>query len=289
MVVERCAVASDGAPSSNSNVPSRLSTLSGVEIEAQACLAGNRHCSSPCVPCTRDVEPSVDSREVAAPSMGVGGPRPPHTDRMKWACQPRRWHLVVPPAPCPSIGLSLAATDVPFDLAEAKLAATVAAARHRGERSGHRTAERRRTCLSRPWSRPPATGRRRSSRVGRGRSASVRLGRSRRARRRPRRAPALHRGGDAPSRAGPSRGVRRVVRARGLRLVNACPSPRWRSGRARASTGSGARRFARCGQSCLLPTCLQSFPATSQPARRLRSQAGKSRPSPLAAGGRRAG
>ena len=87
--------------------------------------------------------------------------------------------------------------------------------------------------------------------VGRGRSASVRVGRARRARRRRCGVPAIHRGRDPPRRAGPARGVRRVVGPRGIDLVEARPARRERAGRARAPAGAGARRSARRRQSVL--------------------------------------
>ena len=170
---------------------------------------------------------------------------------MKWPQSLQEGTRLSAQAPCPSIGLLLAVTEVPFDLAEVKLAATVAPARHRGEGGRDRTAERRgRACGDRG-----RAGRLRQDDapcpLGRGRSAAVRVGRARRARRRPRRAPALHRGRDSPSRAGPSRGVRRVVRPRGVRLGDARPACRERTGRTRASARTRARRSARCRQSGL--------------------------------------
>ena len=82
--------------------------------------------------------------------------------------------------------------------------------------------------------------------VGRGGSASLRVDRPGRTGRRRRRAPALHRGGDASGRAGRARGVRRPGRPGGVDLVDRCPARRERAGEAPASAGAGARRPARC-------------------------------------------
>ena len=108
------AVASDGAPSSNSNVPSRLSTLSGVEVEASMSVV-SAHCAisfartswrrglSRCRPRSRSVAGRVpvsvtSARRPAAPTCrrttarwgcrsGTSG-RSPCRERSRSSCSP---------------------------------------------------------------------------------------------------------------------------------------------------------------------------------------------------------
>ena len=145
----------------------------------------------------------------------------------------------------------MAVAEVPFDLVEVKLAApsarpgTVAKADVIARLCASTLAVRDRGRARRVRQDDAARA------VGRGRSASVRVGRARRPRRRRPGVPALHRGRDSPRRAGPARGVRRVVGSRGIDLVEARPARRERAGGARAPAGAGARRSARRRQSVL--------------------------------------
>ena len=113
--------------------------------------------------------------------------------------------------------------EVPFDLAEIKLAApfirpgTVAKADVIARLCASRVAFRDRGRARRVRQDDAARA------VGRGRSASVRVGRARRPGRRRAGVPAIHRGRDPPRRAGPARGVRGVVRAGGSTWTTRVP------------------------------------------------------------------
>ena len=181
----------------------------------------------------------------------------------------------------------MAVAEVPFDLAEVKLAApltrpgTVAKADVIARLCASRRAARDRGRARRVRQDDAARA------VGRGRSASVRVGRARRPRRRRRGVPALHRGRDPPRRAAPARGVRRAVRPGRIHLG------------ASASRASGARwlrssaRWCSCSTICTPSptrpawTCSRRCSSTSRPARRSRSRAGRSRRCRWPAGGRR--
>ena len=88
--------------------------------------------------------------------------------------------------------------------------------------------------------------------LGGRRSTSVRLGCPRRARRRRRGVPQVHRRRDPRSRAAPIRGLRRVVGPGRVQLGVTRPARRERTGCPRPTAGAGARRSARRCQPILL-------------------------------------